>query len=142
MKRIFLGILLLSIFLSGCNTIQKWTKPLTGQQQVVICAEARIDQAYDLYGEAKVLLAMHYDDRDANHLIEAYYTAADSMTVARSLAKCPDRQKKDFFAMKNLLDLNKNLQKTVRLNMRDADPMNLIAIYRDQYYKIMPNDIR
>ncbi len=142
-QRILIGLMVIACFLPGCTQIKNLTQPLLGQRnQVVVCASARIDQAYDLYGEAKMKLAQHYDDRDSNHLLEAYYAASDSMAIANTVTKCPDRQRSDFFAIKNLMGLNKSLQKVVRLNMRDEDPSNLIAIYRDQYYKVMPNDIR
>ena len=143
MQRILIGLIMIACFLPACARIQNLAGTFTKTQPVVvICATVVIDQAYDLYGEAKMELAQHYDDRDANHLFKAYYAAADSMTLARSVSKCKDRQSADFFAMRNLLDLNQTLQRVVRLNMRDEDPSNLIAIYREQYYKVMPNDIR
>lgn len=142
MKNFALGLLLLIVLIPGCSRIRDLANPLINKQPVVFCASDRIDQAYELYGEAKVRLAMHYDDRDSNHLLEAYYASSDSIAVARSLAKCPDRKRSDYNAMKNLLSLNKALQRVARMNMRDADPGNLIAIYREQYDKVMPNDIR
>lgn len=135
MRIILMRWLLLAVFLSSCS-------PMGTKQQIVICASVVVDQAYDFYEEAKIELARYYNNRDANHLFKAYYAAADSMTLARSLSKCPDRKQADFFAMKNLLDLNRSIQRVVRLNMRDDDPSNLIAIYRDQYYKVIPNDIK
>ena len=143
MQRILMGLLMIACFLPSCAKIQDLASPFTRTKPVVvICAAVVIDQAYNLYGEAKMALAQHYDDRDPNHLFDAYYAAADSMTLARSVSKCKDRRNADFFAMRNLLDLNRALQKIVRLNMRDEDPSNLIAVYREQYYKVMPNDIR
>ncbi|MBF0278578.1 MAG: hypothetical protein HQM13_12335 [SAR324 cluster bacterium] len=143
MKRLLIGLLMMIPFLPGCSKIQDLANPfLSTKPEVVVCASAVIDQAYDLYGEAKIELAQHYDNRDANHLFKAYYAASDSMTLARSVKNCKDRQSADFFAMKNLLDLNLALQSVVRINMRDEDPSDLIAIYREQYYKVMPNDIR
>ncbi len=142
-QRILTGLMMISFLLPGCSQIKNLTNPLLGKKnEIVVCASTRIDQAYELYGEAKMKLAQHYDDRDSNHLLEAYYAASDSMALANTVAQCPDRQRSDFFAIKNLEGLNKSLQRVVRLNMRDEDPSNLIAIYRDQYYKVMPNDIR
>ena len=143
MQRILIGLLMMACFLSGCSRIKDLASPFTSsKKQILVCASLVIDQAFDLYGDAKMALAQHYDDRDPNHLFKAYYAAADSMTLARSIKKCKDRRSADFFAMRNLQDLNRALQRVVRLNMRDEDPSNLIAVYREQYYKVMPNDIR
>ncbi len=143
MPHALLGLLLIAFFLPGCSKIQNLFNPFTdSEQEFYVCASDVIDRAFDLYGEAKMELAQHYDNRDANHLFKAYYAAADSMTVARSVKKCKDRRSANYFAMRNLLDLNRALQKVVRLNMRDDDPSDLIALYGEQYYRVMPNDIR
>ena len=144
MQRILIGLLLIACLLPGCSKIKDLASPFTSSKPVIVaCASVVINQAYALHGDAKMALAQHYDNRDANHLFEAYYAAADSMTLAHSVRQCKDRQSADFFAMRNLLDLNQALQKVVRLNMRDdEDASNLIAIYREQYYKVIPNDIR
>ena len=139
---IFSKGLLIAIFIFGCTQIPDWATPLMGEQeQIVSCAGEIVDVAYELHEEAKLELARYYDTRDTNHLFNAYYAAADSSVLSRSLSKCPDRQRSDFFAMRNLISLNRSIQQVVQLNMRDEDPSDLIAIYRDQYYKVMPNDI-
>ncbi len=138
-KNVILMSLVIACLLSGCSQLRNLTQR---KPQVIACATPRIDRAYDVYSQAKTKLAQHYATRNSNDLFEAYYAASDSISLARSVAKCRDKNSTHFAAFKNLTELNRELQKIVRLNMRDEDPSNLIAIYRDQYYKVMPNDIK
>jgi len=140
MRNVLLILLGLIAFLSGCTKVTELTG--LGKPPAISCAETLIDQAYGLYGEAKLELARHYDNRDSSHLFDAYYAALDSVLVARSVAKCPDRQKNDIHAIRNITKLNRTLQRIVRLNMRDDDPRGLLSVYRNQYELVIPNDIK
>ena len=138
------AMIAVTFFFSGCAQVKKLTKsnPFAKSRKVTQCANPRIDLAFSLFDEAKLELATHYEDRDPNHLLDAYHLAGDSMSMARSVKKCRDRNITHFYAMKNLREKNRSLQRVVRLNMRDEDPGTLIDIYRDQYDKVMPNDIK
>lgn len=142
-KRLFLMLMLLAALLPGCSLIKNVAnKVIARTQPVISCAENRMNTAFERYDEAKLQLANHFDDRDPNRLQLAYYASSDSINLAKSVSQCPDRQTSHFNAMKNLLEVNRNLQKTVMLNLRDDDPQDLIAIYKDQYARVMPNDIK
>lgn len=121
----------------GCAAIEKLTQPLMPQQPKPPCADLKIDEAFTLYNEAKTGLAIFYEDRDDNRLYQAYYASLDSVITSREVKKCWDRAKTHQYAMQNLNTLNRTLRRIILINLPDADPGYLIAIYRDQYHKIM-----
>lgn len=142
-NHVLMLMLLITMTLGGCSAYNRISNQLNrNQQPVVSCADSIINRAFDLYEDAKVELASHYENRDPNHLVEAFYHSRDSYETANSVKACADRNITHFHAMKNLKDMNRNLANTVVINMRDEDPMNLIEIYRDKYSKVIPNDIR
>lgn len=130
----------------GCSRIELLVapilSPLMKKQVVIVCADKKIDNALEFHEKAKVELANHFEDHESDRLLVAYYAAEDSINEVKASKKCFDRQPRHFYATKNLLELNRSLQQVIRINMRENDPQDLIAIYRDQYHKVIPNDIQ
>lgn len=124
----------LGLALTGCTEMAE----LTGQQTTrPACADRVIDRAFILYGEAKSGFALFLEEHNDNRLFQAYYAAWDSRSTARAVRRCWDRRRSHFNAMQNLEEMNALLAHIIRINMPDADPGYMVAIYREQYERIM-----
>ncbi|MBF0237772.1 MAG: hypothetical protein HQM12_08720 [SAR324 cluster bacterium] len=135
-------IIFSTIIFSSCAELQRLTQPFVPKKVEMACASVLVDDAFQLYNEAKANLAIFYERRDANLLYEAYYLSYDSVITAKSVRNCEDKAMSHFLAWKNLYDMNKNLRKVIRANLPDDDRGNLIAIYKEQYNKLMTTDIQ
>ncbi len=124
----------IGLALTGCAEMAE----LTGQQTTrPPCADRVIDRAFTLYGEAKSGLALFMEEHNDNRLFQAYYAAWDSRSTARAVRRCWDRRRSHFNAMQNLDEMNSLLAHLIRMNMPDEDPGHMVAIYREQYERIM-----
>jgi len=101
------------------------------------CAAPVINRAIRHYEEAKTGLALYYEEQNDNRLFQAYYASADSVTTAKRAGKCWDRRASHKAAYYNLRELNREVVKIIRRNMPDSESAALVALYRDQYEKVV-----
>ncbi len=124
---------------AGCSQISNLKSNFTNDTTLIpTCADRAIENAFNLYGEAKSGLALFYEEHSDNRLYQAYYAAWDSVNEARKVKKCWDRRVSHYHAMQNIQDMNVILARVIRRNMPDDDSGELIAVYREQYERVMP----
>ena len=134
MLRPFLILFSLGLMLQSCSELAQ----MTGQETIrTPCADRVVSRAFQQYGEAKSGLALYFEELNDNRLYQAYYAAWDSRNTVNSVKKCWDRRVSHYNALKNLMDMNRELGKIILINMPDNDPGDMISIYREQYDRVM-----
>ena len=132
--RTFLIIFSLGLMLQSCSELAQ----MTGQETIrPPCADQVVSRAFQQYGEAKSGLALYFEELNDNRLYQAYYAAWDSRKTVNSVKKCWDRRVSHYNALKNLMDMNRELAKIIFINMPDNDPGDMISIYREQYDRVI-----
>ena len=134
-SRFLILLLVLPVVVSSCTEFEQLA---TGQGAArASCASPMINQAIRHYEEAKTGLALYYEEQNDNRLFQAYYASADSVMIARRAGKCWDRRVSHKTAYYNLKGLNREVRKIISRNMPDAETAGLVALYRDQYEKVV-----
>lgn len=129
-------LLLLPVVVGSCAEFEEFTTGQTAGRTP--CANPVISRAITHYEEAKTGLALYYEEQNDNRLFQAYYASVDSVMTARKAArKCWDRRASHKAAYQNLRELNREVVKIIRRNMPDAETAGLVALYRDQYEKVV-----
>ena len=123
----------------GCAQFTSLKDNFTNQAPVnPACADRAINNAFNLYGEAKTGLALFFEEHNDNRLYQAFYASWDSVNEARKVKKCWDRRVSHYYAMQNIQEMNVILARVIRRNMPDDDSGEMIAVYREQYNQVMP----
>ena len=134
-SRFLILLLVLPVVVGSCAEFEELA---TGQGAArTSCANPMINRAIRHYEEAKTGLALYYEEQNDNRLFQAYYASADSVMTARRVGKCWDRRASHKIAYDNLKELNLEVRKIIRRNMPDAETAGLVALYRDQYEKVV-----
>ncbi|MBI3993837.1 MAG: hypothetical protein HY342_11220 [Candidatus Lambdaproteobacteria bacterium] len=111
------------------------------QAQDQTCARARLDAAARLFDDARQQTIKHYTTRVNQALHAAYYASADSIAVARSIRRCWDFDRTYKTEAIELIRTNILLQRMVKLNMRDPEPLVATTLLQEQYHEIFDHDI-
>lgn len=138
MKRILI-ILFTAGFLTACG-FGTSTRPKTATNP--LCAEPRLESAFDFHNQAKDFFRSFYKTRKENELFFAWYATEDSLYMANTVRRCYDKRNKHFNAVKNLYRENQTLQRLIVQNMRQESQSKLSELYLDEYREIFVRDIQ
>lgn len=138
MKRIGVVFLVILLF-SGCE----WLGGTRRVEKVEIqCAETRLDAGFEFHNKAKEFFQSYYRTRKESELFYAWYATEDSNYMASSVKRCFDKRNKHFYAVRNLFQKNRTLQKLIVQNMRQSSQAQLSELYLDEYRDIFRRDIQ
>lgn len=137
MKRIIISVLIL-FTLSSCEMAAR--QPVTTVAPV--CAENRLDAAFDFHTQAKEYFQSYYKTRKENELFFAWYASEDSIYMANSVRRCYDKKNKHYHAVANLLQKNRTLQRLIAQNMRTDSQSRISELYLEEYREIFVRDIQ
>ena len=138
MKRLLI-ILFIAGFLASCGWGTPNQRPIKANP---VCAEMRLESAFDFHKQAKDFYKSFYKTRKENELFFAWYSTEDSLYMANSIRRCYDKKNKNFNAVKNLYRKNNTLQRLIVQNMRQASQSNLSELYLEDYREIFVRDIQ
>jgi len=131
------ALLLAGVLLLGACTGQINLRQVQDQS----CSRARLDAAARLFDDARQQTVKHYATRVNQALHTAYYASADSIALARSIRRCWDFDRTFKSEAIELIRTNVLLQRLVKLNMRDPDPLVATTLLQEQYHEIFDHDI-
>lgn len=138
MKRL-LTILFIAGFISACG----FGTPVRPRTKVnPLCAEPRLESAFDFHNQAKDFFRSFYKTRKENELFFAWYATEDSLYMANSIRRCYDKKNKHFNAVRNLYRENQTLQRLIVQNMRQESQSKLSELYLEDYREIFVRDIQ
>ncbi|MCP4296189.1 MAG: hypothetical protein GY786_11320 [Proteobacteria bacterium] len=107
-----------------------------------VCADKRLNLAFDHHLRAKEFLSSFYKTRKESELFFAWYASEDSTHMAKSITNCFDRQNKHFYAVKNISKKNRVLKGLIVQNMRLDSQARVSELFLDEYQKIFVRDIQ
>ena len=138
MKRITICCLALFLF-SACEWV---SQPRRLEKIEIQCAETRLDAGFEFHDRAKNFFRSYYKTRKESELFYAWYASEDSNYMANSVRRCFDKKNKHFYAVRNLFQKNRTLQKLIVQNMRQDSQSHLSELYLDEYRDIFMRDIQ
>lgn len=116
--------------------------PKTENPKEESCADTKMNLAFDLYKRAKYYFGSYYQTRSATDIYFSWYAVQESNAVLNFLSLCKDKKNKHFLATENILKLNQELAKNIRLNLRTPSYGSLTLIFWEEYKKTFPRDIQ
>ena len=112
------------------------------ESKLAVCANTRIEQAYQLQSLAKNYLSEYYKYRAAGSLYKSWYALEDSNHLATTVARCDDKRNRHFFAVENIVKQNSTLEKLIAINNRPGLSFEARELFLDDFHKISPRTPR